>query len=28
MGGNSRGQNGDFEPVMHIPISEFTEVKL
>lgn len=28
MGGNSRGQNGDFEPVMYIPISKFIEVKL
>jgi hypothetical protein len=28
MGGNSRGQNGDYEPVIYIPVSEFIEVKL
>ena len=28
MGGNSRGQNGDFEPVIYIPISEFIRVNL
>lgn len=27
VGGNSRGQNGDTEPVVHIPVSEFTRVK-
>lgn len=27
MGGNSRGQNGDIEPMVHIPFAEFTEVK-
>lgn len=28
MGGNSRGQNGDFEPVVYIPVDEFIEVKV
>jgi hypothetical protein len=26
MGGNSRGQNGDIEPVVHIPIKAFVQV--
>jgi hypothetical protein len=27
IGGNSRGQNGDIEPVVHIPVEEFNPVE-
>ncbi len=27
MGGNSRGQPGDFEPVIHVPLKDFKRIK-